>query len=209
MCQTCVFASALIWGKKCGRGPFRNSWYEAPDSKWFDPNGLLICKFDEFGASKMAKFGASDHVYFDDWGREPVFPQNMSKVTWEYAEILGIAPFVQHFNLWFLLGDFILWFASQNSKFKPRKEQLENPIRGHYKDVKMLEEHVLCIRLDLEPEVKPIHFPCRVGYHLKFGWFFPISKWMEMVDFKAFETVCLKFPGRHDDLGPLRKKGFG
>ena len=66
MCQTCVFASALIWGKKCGRGPFRNSWYEAPDSKWFDPNGLLICKFDEFGASKMAKFGASDHVYFDD-----------------------------------------------------------------------------------------------------------------------------------------------
>ena len=70
----------------------------------------------------------------------------------------------------------------------------------------MLEEHVLCIRLDLEPEVKPIHFPCRVGYHLKFGCFFPISKWMEMVDFKPFETVCLKFLGRHDDLGPLRKK---
>ena len=29
-----------------------------------------------------------------------------------------------------------------------------------------------------------------------------------MVDFKPFETVCLKFLGRHDDLGPLRKKRF-
>ena len=66
MCQTRVFVNALIWEKTCGRCPFRNWWYEAPWLKMIRPWRLLICKFDEFGASKMAKFGASDHVYFDD-----------------------------------------------------------------------------------------------------------------------------------------------